>query len=183
MSEGVFGNGAGAGTGAGTTSVACDMTGASLVEQAPANGQYDCTIVNAEIHEGKQKPDEPHTQSLYAKVQIQLDTEPSRGRQVFDMLLIRLKDGSRVGTVSAYARNYTQPFILGQLFALFGLPVNSLNVGPIEELKGKQFRGVFRAEIDQGEPRLKLRKVIGAPTGKGFAVTVKATTATVEDFA
>lgn len=173
-------------TGNGITppSISVDMSGASRVEAAPPNGQYDATIINVEVREGKQRPDEPPTQSLYANVQLQINTDPARGRTVFDMLLIRLKDGSLVGTSAAYQRNYTQPFILGQLLDLFKLP-STVTLGPIEALKGKQFRGVFRAEDDNGEPRLKLRKVVGPPTGKGFTAKPTATRAadvTAEDF-
>lgn len=167
--------------GATEPSVVVDCSGASRVEKAPPNGQYDFTVLGATVKVGK--PDSEGRSSVYANMHYQLDTEPAKNRHVFEMQMIRLKDGSIPGTPAAIARNYNTPFILGALLDLFKLPTNAIKPGEITELHGKTARGVFRAQDDNGEERLKLTKIVGAPTGKGFTPAVRVTAAPdAEDF-
>lgn len=154
---------------AGGTSMGLDFTGAETVDLPPPNGEYDFTVLRFNHCRTKKEG----SAATYVDAQIQLDTEPAKGRQVFDMLLTSYADGTVVGTPAAAAQNRTRGNTALAVILAIGLPASILNVpGPILDVIGKRLRGRFRAEDDNGEKKLRLKKVTGAPTGVGFIVKV-----------
>jgi len=162
--------GAPAANGTAETSMGLDFAGAETVDQPPPNGEYDFTVLRFNHCRTKKEG----SSATYVDAQIQLETPPAKGRQVFDMLLTSYADGTVVGTPAAAAQNRTRGNTALAVILAIGLPASTLNApGPILAVVGKQLRGKFRAEDDDGEKKLRLKKVLGAPTGVGF--TPKAT--------
>lgn len=172
-----------------------DFEGAATVEQPPAKGEYDTTIIDFTIMASQPKLDPATNQPIptlgaYAKLQLQLDTEPSKGRQVFDMALLLLSGGEVVGTPAAFARNYQQGNVGTAILKQLGIPLSVLQPAilqartmppktgvRIDAAIGKSFRGFFKHEKDDRDPdvpKLRLARVVGKPTGKGFTAAMPA---------
>lgn len=170
-----------------------DFENCATVELPPSKGEYDTTVLKFDVTASKAKADEAtgqviETKGVYASLQLQLDTDPAKGRQIFDMAQLILKDGTVCGTVAAMTANPTNPnarvnngvAILKQL----GISLNILSLAckqaretgspvPIVEVVGKTLRARYKHEKDQrdDQPRLRVAQVLGKVTGKGFTAS------------
>ena len=169
-------------------SLAVDFEGASTVEMTPPGGEYDFTILRF-THTRSKSVDEQTgvvSKATYVDSQLQLDTEPARGRQVYDKLLTTFVDGvTVVGTSQAAAKGWTMANTALGIIQALGLPSNTLRtMGPISDVIGKQLRGKFAVKKDRrsGENALRLVKVVGKATGQGFTPGVAAQRPATESF-
>lgn len=161
----------------GTTSIDLDLQNASGVEAAPPRGPYDVMIVAADVRRSTKTGSE---KVVYIKTQYQIETEPARGRTVFDMHLLTFKDGAAMGTPGAYAHAVYGPNLGIAISTVLKLdPALIQKAIPatqesepitLDAWIGKRFRGNFGVEFDEErqEKNLKLRKVLGPPTGEAF---------------
>lgn len=157
-----------------TPALAADFEGAESSDIPPPNGEYDFTILRFTHKRSKKEG----SLATYVDCQLQLDTEPARGRQLFDMLLTQYADGTVVGSPAAAANGLSRGNTAIGVLAALKLPANTLRtIGPISQVIGKQLRGKFRAELDEqsGDKKLRLKKVVGAPTGVAFTAKKGAT--------
>lgn len=159
-------------------SLTVDFEGASTVELPPPNGEYDFTVLRFNHLASKATEtvngQEVHSLARYIDAQLQLDSEPALGRQLFNKFLTIFKDGvTVVGTAQATAKGWSMPNLALAIVSACGLPANTLReMGDVKGVVGTKLRGKFRAKKDRdGEMRLELIKVLGKATGAAATVS------------